>query len=89
MSMVVKDETGNSYGMLTVLRLYKKTSKGAAWLCKCDPERGGCGAEVAVLGLKLRNGNTRSCGCLREMSYADRERLGLAPHGKERVIVNG
>ena len=81
-----KDETGNHYGMLTVERLYKSTPQGAAWLCLCDPERGGCGMEIAVLGIKLRSGNTRSCGCLREMAVSDRMRLGYAPHGKERVV---
>lgn len=83
---MMKDEVGNSYGMLTVERLYGKTRDGAVWLCLCDPERGGCGAEVAVLGTKLRNGNTRSCGCLRKMDVADRLRLGYEAHGKERLV---
>lgn len=82
-----KDETGNCYGTLRVLRFYGSTKQGAAWLCRCDPERGGCGTEVAVLGVKLRNGNTRSCGCLRDMSVSDRYALGYFPHGKERDVV--
>ena len=81
-----KDETGNSYGMLTVERFYGSTPSGAAWLCLCDPKRGGCGTEVAVLGVKLRNGNTRSCGCLRDMGMSDRLRLGYAAHGRERSV---
>lgn len=75
-----KDETGNRYGRLTVVRFYGSTPNGAAWLCKCD-----CGADFAVEGVKLRNGNTRSCGCLRSMSISDRLRLGFQPHGRERV----
>lgn len=84
--MRFKDEVGNSYGMLTVKRVYGMTQQGAVWLCVCDPERGGCGTEVAVLGTKLRNGNTRSCGCLRKMDVGDRLRLGYESHGKERSV---
>lgn len=76
-----KDETGNRYGRLTVERFYGSTPNGAAWICKCD-----CGMEVAVEGVKLRNGNTRSCGCLRNMAVSDRLRLGFEAHGKERAV---
>lgn len=31
------------------------------WLCKCD-----CGSDVIVRGSNLRNGNTKSCGCIRK-----------------------
>lgn len=76
------DETGNRYGMLTVLRYMPGyTGNGAYWLCRCD-----CGTEVAVLGIKLRYGMVRSCGCLRDMPRDERLRRGLKPHGKERVI---
>lgn len=83
----MKNEVGNSYGMLTVERLYTRTRQGLVWLCVCDQNRGGCGIEVAVLGTKLRNGNTRSCGCLREMTISDRLRLGYVAHGKEREVA--
>ena len=33
--------------------------KNVQWLCKCS-----CGKEVVVKGAHLRNGNTKSCGCL-------------------------
>lgn len=62
------DETGHVYGRLRVLRRSKlkaPTSYGVLWLCLCDPELGGCGAEVAVRGTLLRMGATKSCGCLR------------------------
>lgn len=80
MGTPLKDETGNRYGMLTVLRRYDTSdpsSVGAYWLCRCD-----CGKEVAVQGTKLRNGNTRSCGCLAQMSKAERERLGFKTVGE-------
>lgn len=56
-----KDETGNMYGLLTVLKLASKpkTRSGHTWLCQCR-----CGNQVVVLGVHLRNGNTKSCGCL-------------------------
>ena len=57
-----KDERGNRYGLLTVKQYYGTDHNGARWLCECD-----CGNEIVVKGLKLRSGNTRSCGCLREM----------------------
>ena len=46
-------------GRLTVL--YKEgTIRGKiAWRCKCE-----CGNETIVIGTYLRNGNTKSCGCL-------------------------
>lgn len=80
----LKDETGNRYGRLTVLRRYDvhdPSQRGAYWLCRCD-----CGVEVAVLSTRLRNGNTRSCGCLREMSKAERLALGFEPiYGRKRA----
>lgn len=73
----IKDETGHRYGRLTVLRQYGATDPNQRcvyWLCRCD-----CGTEVAVSGAKLRNGNTRSCGCLRDMTKNERLALGFEP----------
>lgn len=60
-----KDLTGNRYGKLTVLcqtdDYVTKTGKHRArWLCECD-----CGNQVAVWGVNLTTGNTKSCGCTR------------------------
>lgn len=50
---------GKKFGMLTVIKfLYKKHSK-QIFLCKCD-----CGKEKAIYSYNLKNGNTKSCGCL-------------------------
>lgn len=85
MNMNIKNEVGNRYGMLTVLRDYgTHDGRGKVWLCRCD-----CGNEVAVRGIMLRSGNNRSCGCLKEMPYQERLERGLKPGGKERVIVSG
>ena len=53
------DETGNRYGRLLVLERSDGIDGRAAWLCECD-----CGNHVIVKGKELRNGHTRSCGCL-------------------------
>lgn len=54
------DLTGKQFGRLTALYTNGKTRRGdIIWHCKCQ-----CGNEVDVLGINLRNGATRSCGCL-------------------------
>lgn len=56
-----KDETGNVYGRLIVISLSGKDNRGqCVWLCRCS-----CGNEKIVKGEKLRQGQTKSCGCLR------------------------
>ena len=61
------DLTGQKFNFLTVLYRdteYEKENnlhKGAFWRCKCD-----CGNEVTVWGANLKNGGTKSCGCLQK-----------------------
>ena len=66
-----KDETGKIYGYLEVLReateeekqqkLQGKNKDGVFWVCKCLK----CGNPFFVVkGDYLRNGDTKSCGCL-------------------------
>ena len=64
-----KDEAGNVYGRLTVLQFHGIKSGQAYWTCQCE-----CGHIAVVAGRSMRNGDTRSCGCLR------RERL--TTHGQ-------
>ena len=60
-SNLVINQTGNKYGKLTVLKYAGLNKIGQAlWECKCD-----CGNTVKILGINLRNGNSRSCGCLK------------------------
>lgn len=55
------DETGNTYGKLTVLCRDGNNSYGQAmWRCQCE-----CGTITTVSGGQLRSGGTRSCGCTR------------------------
>ena len=66
----VKDETGNKYGRLTVIKEYGRDKNGSVlWLCKCE-----CGNEVVVRCDSLINGNTKSCGCLKRERASDRMR---------------
>ena len=62
----VINEIGNKYGKLTVIERYiDKNCSKAKWLCKCE-----CGNTTIVLGKSLRNGNTRSCGCLKHTTHS-------------------
>jgi hypothetical protein len=57
-----KDETGNKYGLLTVIEETDKrvpSNRCIKWRCKCE-----CGNIKIVSGHNLRQGTVRSCGCL-------------------------
>ena len=53
----VKDETGNKYGLLTVLKRDGSICGKAAWLCQCE-----CGKQIKVTGDALRRGQAKTCG---------------------------
>lgn len=79
------DITGNRYGKLTVInRAYTHTTKSGnkyiKWRCICD-----CGNETVVSGESLKNGNTRSCGCLQKETAA---RLKFK-HGQTKSRLHG
>lgn len=52
---------GQKFGKLTVLSL-SHTLKRTFWKCKCD-----CGNECIVKASKLKNGQTQSCKCIRNV----------------------
>ena len=57
-----RDEAGNRYGRLLVLKRAGSTkNREAQWLCRCD-----CGNERVVRGSSLRREHSKSCGCLRK-----------------------
>ena len=63
MRMVI-DLTGQKFGRLTVIsraadHIQPSGRKNIAWLCCCE-----CGNYVVVIGNSLRQGRTKSCGCL-------------------------
>jgi hypothetical protein len=53
---MLKDETGQTFGRLTVIERNGSKGKRAAWLCRCS-----WGNESTVAGQDLRSGETRSC----------------------------
>jgi hypothetical protein len=61
-----EDLTNRRFGKLIVLRYYGRSGSRnkITWLCRCD-----CGNECIVMGESLRNGQTKSCGCI--TNYVD------------------
>lgn len=57
------DLTGQKYGRLTVVeRLFERNEYlSSIWVCRCD-----CGNETRVFVGNLKNGTSKSCGCLRK-----------------------
>lgn len=67
------NEIGNRYGRLVVKkRIGKNKWRQITWECLCD-----CGVKVVVCGSDLRNGHTKSCGCLQQ----ERARENNTTHG--------
>lgn len=56
------DLIGQKFGRWTVLKYNGKSR----WLCKCD-----CGTLSVVRASELKNGNSKSCGCLHKEIVAD------------------
>ena len=55
------DMTGKRYGRLTAVEYVGNSREGKAeWRCVCD-----CGKTIVAIGKNIRNGNTKSCGCLK------------------------
>lgn len=59
-----EDLTGKTYNMLTVIKRLPNDSSGATvWECQCE-----CGRITKVRSNNLKNGNVKSCGCLKHRS---------------------
>jgi hypothetical protein len=57
---------GKRFHKLTVVKQEGRDKQGnRLWVCVCD-----CGSEVRVAGSKLKNGNTKSCGCAQKEAVA-------------------
>ena len=64
------DIKGRRFGRLTAVeRLPEKSGSCYVWRCMCD-----CGNEINVRTSALLNGNTKSCGCLRQDRLAERSK---------------
>lgn len=71
------DIAGLKFGRLTVIRHVGFHERMATWLCVCD-----CGNEHVAPGVRIRSGNTKSCGCLRADHMRDLPKH--ATHGATR-----
>jgi hypothetical protein len=60
MVKIMEDLSNTKFGSLTPLEPIYKYRREWVWLCNCD-----CGKQTKVRISKLRNGYTRSCGCIR------------------------
>lgn len=65
------DLTGQKYQMLTVIEKAENIKGRVAWRCRCD-----CGGETVVTSNVLREGKTKSCGCLSKKSVQRGEKYG-------------
>lgn len=59
-----KDIAGQKFGRLTAIKVVGKYYRWVVWLCECE-----CGNVIEVPSNRLRNGEKKSCGCLREDYY--------------------
>lgn len=57
--MKLIDLIGKKFCKLKVIKLQKPKKNKTIWLCVCE-----CGNLTEVISQNLRNGNTKSCGCL-------------------------
>lgn len=81
--MAFEDLTGKKFNKLTVLyrtsdHISSSGKHFAKWHCKCD-----CGNETDVITAKLKNGTTKSCGCLKISMVKERS----TTHGMTRTRI--
>ena len=81
--MNFKDLTGQKFGRYTVLRYAgRNKSKHSMWFCRCA-----CGKEKEVDGQCMRQGKTKSCGCLRDENTRSMVGRNTKPYGE--ASLNG
>lgn len=73
---------GRKFGRLTVIAKGEKVpySRQATWICQCS-----CGnVTSAIVGSRLRNGTTKSCGCIHREELKERK----TTHGMAKTRLN-
>lgn len=82
------DLTGMRFGRLIVVSesepTYSAGQRKINWKCLCD-----CGNECCVVGEHLRNGITKSCGCLAKESRSARKKSDIVGKVFDRLTVIG
>lgn len=66
------------YGLLTVLGDAGSRGGRKCWLVEC-----GCGQKLTVIARDVRNGHTKSCGCLRGEPYARKHGHAKDRYGRQ------
>lgn len=62
-----KNLIGKKFGRLTVISIDESfTKKDRHWFCECE-----CGNKCSAWGINLKNGHSRSCGCLQSETSRD------------------
>lgn len=71
-----EDLTGQTFNRLTVLEFAGRKNKRPVWKCVCE-----CGNTTIVYAKLLKNGHTKSCGCLHKEQLSNMTRT----HGKTKT----
>lgn len=71
---------GHRFGRLTILFAHENIGNKTQWVCYCE-----CGNVCVVRTSELRNGHSKSCGCLRKEVAAKRGKEMLTTHGMTRT----
>lgn len=88
-----KDMIGKKFGKLTILNFAYKKDDRYFWLCECE-----CGSKTTVCGSLLRQGRTKSCGCLvglgqiknrKDLTGLRFGKLVVLSRGKQQVLKSG
>lgn len=79
--MRVVDLTGERFGRLSVVERKGYRRGRPAWACLCD-----CGAETLVAGKDLREGDTKSCGCIHKDMLVSRNAIHMKSKTPEFII---
>ena len=66
---------GDVFGRLTVMKEYK-----GKYLCKCE-----CGNRKLIVARNLREGKTKSCGCLRKENRSYSHPIIATPSKKQQI----
>ena len=78
------DLRGQKFERLTIIKRVGSAPNGSAtWLCKCE-----CGIEKVIRGDLLRDGNTRSCGCLNKETASKSFRKDSGLSSMRQLIIN-
>ena len=79
-----EDLTGQKFNRLTVLcKDETSPTRNQKWICKCD-----CGKTCSVLAYNLKNGHSKSCGCLNSEKVTARNKAN-ATHGDTKTRLYG